>query len=1655
MPISDNAATFLGISNENEFYSAHYLSEVFNGDIKDVLTDWKSREDEDEFFTAPYNRLKSLARQYFAMRERSHREKNVGKINTLQTEYFEALFQALDIPWAPENRRVQSDLHKEDITLPVLGTLPASGASQLWVLGALDIENDGNDPFSLSLRKEQFIGDGPHADGPKNSTWYDLINDIVFKQENPPRWVLLLSDRQAVLIDRFKWLQNRILRFDWDEILGRKDDITLKATAALLHGQSLVPSEGSSLLDGLDENSHKHAYGVSEDLKYALREAIELLGNEAAGQLIQKKDISFTGKSALDAEALSRECLRYMYRLLFLFYIEARPELKYIPHKSEAYRKGYSLESLRDLELVKLTSDESRQGTYLHQSIQKLFMLIHEGYQGERDAELGDGWESRDVHHTFKMAHLDSHLFDPKRTPMINSVKFSNQTLQRIICLMSLTRERSGRGRKRRGRVSYAQLGINQLGAVYEALLSYRGFFATEDLYEVKKAKDTYNELETGYFVPANEIDDYKDDEKVYDKDEQNLQKLKVHPKGKFIYRMAGRDRQKSASYYTPEVLTKCLVKYTLKERLKDLTADEILNLTICEPAMGSAAFLNEAVNQLAEAYLTLKQTELNKRIPHDEYREVLQQVKMHVADHNCYGVDLNPIAVELAEVSLWLNALSETSQVPWFGYQLFNGNSLIGARRQVYRLSRLNAQDKKKHWYNFKPERLDPMNPVREEDQIYHFLLPDPGMVGYKDKEAKKLQPEAFAKIAKWKKEFIKPLDAMEVQLVQQLSGAIDDLWKQHTDMLRADRDRTEDRFAIWGQKTEIYQTSTDQKDKVRSEGIFNTNAKSASPYRRLKLVMDYWCSLWFWPIDKVDLLPDRSSWLFELNLILQGSVYDFGTVQSGFEFAEPEASGEIFPTTGQQSFLDEAENQMILSAREKAAREVKTATGELHLEKLFKQFPRLGLVEQLSGKFKFLHWELAFADIFKDEGGFDIILGNPPWLKVEWNESGILGDYNPQFILRKFDATKLRAERKTAFLNSEDLNQSWFHELVDVEGTQSFLSAFQNYSELRGIQTNLYKCFLPQAWRWGNAKNVSGFLHPEGIFDDPKGGEFRSKTYKRLLSHFQFQNELSLFSEVDHHAKFSINIYGPIKFNDIQFTHLSNLFAPQTIESSFNHDGEGKIPGIKNDQSRWNTDGHYGRLVRIDKKTLETFSILYDDENTSFDKARLSAIHSHELIPVLNKLAVYPASLRDLKGDFFSTEMFHETYAQRDNIIQRQTQFSEDEKERIISGPHLFVGSQFYKNPRAICRLSSDYDCIDLTTMPPDYFPRTNYTPSGEHAEFRRQLPVVPWLEAGESQPRLATDYFRLCLRAMLPPTNERTLFGAIIPKHISHTNACRTYVFSEKRIFELIIFSAGVFSIPFDFWVKTTGRTNLHQMLDNFPVLQKHKTEMAVRVICLTALTSSFSELWKNVWRNAYLNDSWTSPNVILQSGFFGKLNPDWNSEVCLRTDFERRQALLELDVLVAMALGLNLGELLALYNVQFPVMQQYEAETSYDLSGRIVFTPSKGLVGVGLSRKENKKDDPITIEYPDGKTEEKPIGWEDIAPKDDGSPSIPDGTKIHRTVMDDTLPGGPREKIITYEAPFYRPDREEDYRIAWEVFTERFAKQEAEAQPGEST
>ena len=535
--------TWAGISNDNEFYSEHYLADIFQRDIGESIAKWQeaeaqAREDADgqvsEAQRAPWNRLRRIAHAYNQNLSIIERQRDRGARVEGQRELVRDLLELFDYKYQP--RRLPCG---DDAEFPVLAEYKGgNGQPLLWVVQAVSIDDPGLDPLATPLMQEQFttLSSTPVPKAMQDAAgglidWQAALSRFVFAQPNPPRWVLLTSPRQWVLIDRTKFAQARVLRFDWVELFSRREAETLKAVSVLLHSRSLIEDAGQSLLDRLEENAHRHAYGVSEDLKYALRECIELLGNEAAEQLIQRartqKEGVFSGQ--LDGSQLSLECLRYMYRLLFLFYIEARPELGYAPiRKSETYRAGYSLEHLRELEMVQLTTPAEQQGRYFHDSLQILFRLVHQGYEPDRDLLAGN--TGRDA---FSMHALPSHLFDPARTRNLNKVVFTNETLQKVIRLMSLSRP--AKGRRRRGRISYSRLGINQLGAVYEALLAYRGFFATEDLYEVKPAgAKNPDPLETGYFVNAEALEAYEDDERVYDRDQARRKVLRRHPKGSF-----------------------------------------------------------------------------------------------------------------------------------------------------------------------------------------------------------------------------------------------------------------------------------------------------------------------------------------------------------------------------------------------------------------------------------------------------------------------------------------------------------------------------------------------------------------------------------------------------------------------------------------------------------------------------------------------------------------------------------------------------------------------------------------------------------------------------------------------------------------------------------------------------------------------------------------------------------------------------------------------------------------------------------------------------------------------------------------------------------------------------------------------------------------
>ncbi|WP_242675340.1 Eco57I restriction-modification methylase domain-containing protein [Phytopseudomonas dryadis] len=1538
----------------------------------------------------------------------------------------------------------------------------AKGHPLLAIATALALPGDEDTaPLQLPPRDGKGAKTGRHQ-----ADWEETLSRRLFADDTPPRWVLLVHHEQWLLIERSKWGRKALLRFDLPELFGPRDEHSLRAIAALLGKQSVLPAEGgAALLDSLDDSSHKHAFEVSTDLKYALRECIELIANEA---IRYKREVSkeklFERTDTDLADQLSRESLRYMYRLLFLFYIEARPELGYAPIQAEAYLKGYSVEHLRELEQTPLTTDEARNGFYFHDSLQQLFGLIWQGFPrrdaGSGQQELNAGLDPApgDIAQGsgFTIAPLQGHLFDPERTRLLNSVRLRNQVLQKVVELMSLSRGSSGNGfarNSRRGRISYATLGINQLGAVYEALLSFRGFFAEEDLYEVRrdpKAKKTSSSeedeaevpddsdatddddtpspsarekrkdaeldpLEAAYFVPASAISQYSDAERLFGGEPR------LYPKGRFIYRLAGRAREKSASYYTPEILTRCLVEHALREILPGKSADDILRLTLCEPAMGSAAFLNEAVSQLAEAYLQAKQKELGQSIPHDDYAAEKQRVKMYIADTNVFGVDLNPVAVELAEVSLWLNAIFKGGHVPWFGLQLVAGNSLVGARRDVFSTAQLSPGRGEKDmperdWRCAVPRALT-LSETPSATDIFHFLLPADGMGAVTDKVVKALEPAAFERFKQWRKAFAAPLERSEITRVQAIAQAAEALWQQHAQELARVRRATSDQLHVWPSTDANHApTTTAQKDATFQREMLSEAQKNASPYRRLKLVMDYWCALWFWPLDKANDLPSREEWWFVLETVLLGNA----------SLMAPTDGIDLFPETVPQITLD------LTPERDRY--------GYVDISLLIETRSELQVAQAVAEQQRFLHWELEFADIFQQRGGFDVVLGNPPWIKVEWNEQSLLSDFDPRFAIRKLSAKQTADQREAVFTATSQARADYLAECVATEGVGEYLNAVQNYPLLKGQQSNLYKCFLPLVWRVGSG--VQALLHPEGPYDDPNGGQFRAAVYVRLRAHYQFQNELKLFAEVAHRAKYSINVYAPSQPSP-QFTTMANLFHPSTIRASLEHTGAGPTPGIKNEGDGWDFNGHRNRTVEVNEGVLATFAKLYDIPGTPPLLARLPAVHSRELISALEKFAYVPRRLGDLKDDYFTTVCFDETYAQRDGTIRRETGFVASPADFVLSGPHFYVGNPFSKTPKAICETHKAYDNLDLEHLPDHYLPRSNYRPACSAAEYARRVPRVSWVEEGEVEARPANMSFQMIHRRMLSQSGERTLIATVVPAGAASINTCVATTFRSSS--NLVSIAACLCSIPFDFFTKSTGKGDLYgEGLAKFPLLAS-STVLTTRFLAITCLTTHYADLWQTCWQPEFQQDSWASADPRLPQDFFAQLTPDWQRHNALRSDYARRQALVEIDVLAAQALGLTLDELLTIYRVQFPVMRQYERDTWYDATGRIVFTASKGLVGVGLPRKANRRDAECTVITPDGIRKPRRLGWEDLQPKamPDGTlhPQIPDGTVIERPITDTTQPGGPIDRTIRYTAPFTLADREADYRVAWKHFSEQ--------------
>ncbi|TFH51751.1 class I SAM-dependent DNA methyltransferase [Actinomyces viscosus] len=1328
--------------------------------------------------------------------------------------------------------------------------------------------------------------------------------------EHGPAFALVLAGQWALVAERERWPEGRWLAVNVQLVVERNETRRggeVERALTCLDARSLVPTaEGETWWAATLEDSAAHTVGVSKDLREGVRSSIEIIANEVVRRRAARGLEPLPQERAQD---LALQSLRYIYRIIFLLYAEASPELGVLPVGAAEYDAGYGLDRLRELALRELHEESAQAGTHIYESLDRLFRLVDEGRNAEVSAQEEGGFDGL----VFRPMRAD--LFRPVATALIDEVGLGNGALLRVLRHLLLTSEN---GKSGRGFISYVELGINQLGAVYEGLMSYSGSFAAEPLWEVAPGGDA---SKGSWVVPEDVMKGLEEKDFVTVEDEATGEPRNVtYEKGQFVYRLSGRDRQRSASFYTPEVLTRFTVQQALAELLdqdgRTTSAEEILHLTVCEPALGSGAFAIEAVRQLAEQYLSRRERELGRRVDPEERPRELARVKAYLALHQVYGVDLNATAVELAEVSLWLDTMVEGLAAPWFGLRLRRGNSLVGARRALYAVSDL----KKRAWLTATPvaEPLSQVAAVLDDDarasrhrlggaldvsgSIHHFLLPAKGWGSAVEvpKQVRDLvEAERLRKLKAWRREVTKAPTAVQTKRLAALARRVEVLWELTLRRLRVAEAEASRRIDLWGRKAEPAAGST-----VSREEIEAYLAAPGSAYRRLRLVMDAWCALWFWPLTTHVAPPSLDEWLGALEALLGKQVKDAkgtdGTLVEGSSWTELDSMEEV---------------------------ELGLA-GARRVESVIAEHEWLEVVREVAEAQGFFHWELDFATVFA-RGGFDLQVGNPPWVRPDVAVETLLADGDPWWMLAKKPSVAARNERMPRTLARPGVLNTVLDGAAETEVLAEFVSDQTVYPLMEG-RPDLYRAFMCQVWAHQSGNGIASLIHMETHFTDAKTPDLRAAAYRHLRRHWQFINELQLF-DIQHQKIYGIHVYSTER--PPSFLHATSLYHPETVLRSLMHDGSGEEPGFKDPHTAtWDLRPHAARIQQVDETVLRTWQAVTEADDWR-STPMVSTVNS-AAARTLETLARQPR-IGGLALEFSSG--WNETTDFNNGRFVKDWGPSSWE-DAILQGPHLYVSTPLYKQPNETMRNFLDWTATDFEALPAGARPVTQYKPAGDRDAYDRLY--THW--GGSS----ARDHYRIAWRNMAPLTGERTLAAVLIPRGAAHvhTVSSATTLKSRKPIVAVQTVASSLLA---DFMIRSSGRGHVHasdlERLFTLPPVHPLASRVLLRTLRLNCVTEAYADLWAECWNDKFLNDA-----PILERHDERPIGPEWTVDTPLRRAEDRRNAQAEIDVMVAMMLGVPIDDLCTIYRTQFAVLYDYDHGRGqgayvYDANGRQVPTP----------------------------------------------------------------------------------------------------------------
>ena len=1329
--------------------------------------------------------------------------------------------------------------------------------------------------------------------------------------EHGPAFALVLAGQWALIAERERWPEGRWLAVNVQLVVERYEATRggeVERALTCLDARSLVPTaEGETWWTATLEDSAAHTVGVSKDLREGVRASIEIIANE----VVRRRSARGLEPLAQErAQDLALQSLRYIYRVIFLLYAEASPELGVLPVGAAEYDAGYGLDRLRELALVELHEESSQAGTHVYESLDRLFRLVDGGHNAEVSAQDEGGFDGL----VFRPMRAD--LFRPEATALIDEVGLGNGALLRVLRHLLLTKENTKSGR---GFISYVELGINQLGAVYEGLMSYSGSFAAERLWEVAPGGDA---SKGSWVVPEDVMKGLEEKDFVTVEDEVTGERRNVtYEKGQFVYRLSGRDRQRSASFYTPEVLTRFTVQQALAELLdqdgRTTSAEEILHLTVCEPALGSGAFAIEAVRQLAEQYLSRRERELDRRVDPEERPRELAKVKAYLALHQVYGVDLNATAVELAEVSLWLDTMVEGLAAPWFGLRLRRGNSLVGARRALYSTSQL----KKRAWLTAAPtaeplsqvaaaiDDADEGSPHRMggaldvSNRIHHFLLPAKGWGSAVEvpKQVRGLvDAESLKALKAWRRNITKVPTAFQTKRLTALARRVEVLWELTLRRLRVAEAEASRRIDLWGRQAQADTSST-----VSREEIEAYLAAPGSAYRRLRLVMDVWCALWYWPLTTEMAPPSFEHWLNALEGLL-GIAGKAGPTDAA-TFADATAWGE----------LEQAEEMDLGFAGARA------------VDSVIEEHEWLQVVREVAEDQGFFHWELDFATVFA-RGGFDLQVGNPPWVRPRTDVDSLLSEGDPWWTLSNKPSVAAKSKRLPLTLARPGILGTVLDGTAEVIVLSELLSDPTVYTLLSG-QPDLYRAFMCQVWEHQSTQGISSLIHMETHFTDAKTAGLRAITYRHLRRHWRFINELRLF-DIEDHKHYGVHIYGAPR--SPRFLHAVALYHPDTVVRSLLHDGSGEEPGFKDPHTgTWDLRPHASRIQRINESALKTWSLV--TEASDWRSTPMVSTVNSAASRTLAALSTQPR-IRSLNLQFSAG--WHET-SDFEKGSFKKAWGPAAWKDAILQGPHLHVSTPLYKQPNETMKHNQDWTPTDLESLPASAQPVTQYKPAGDHATYDRLY--THWKDSP------ARDHYRIAWRRRAANTGERTLIPTIVPPGVAHVDPVFSAGLPDGQLTNLLIVEGVASTILADFQIRSRARNDIRgtdfNLLPSLPLSTTLKYSVLLRTLRLNCVTEAYANLWAACWDEVFLADA-----PILERYDERPIGPMWTVDTPLRRAEDRRNAQAEIDVMVAMMLGVPIEDLCTIYRTQFAVLYDYDHGRGqgayvFDANGRQLPTP----------------------------------------------------------------------------------------------------------------